>query len=736
LNRGVSNCNSYSKSLGKKYEPVNSTISFGCFGASLFPKSEIKQLEVEIYEADYATATWNKYKDLDLTFDSVVTGSLNKKASFSSDFDISGSRYFFTIKVDPSGGNNFIVRKTIDGYEYCYEYGIGCEGSNSGKFVLNIFPYEMCLPFSLSLTVDNSSLVLGQSTTIRWSSTNAVSCRSYGQFWENKERGTSGSTNTGVFSSVGKHAYDMVCTAKDGVTSVGKSVVIEVKANPTPPPTPSTTIRGRVGCQYSGLPSDIGEIYAIDNSGREIASARINSSGEYSFSYAFKTQAQDPNVSYAIRPRKTTEAQNVCISSNTVENGIFKDTDNNGSIDTLCSTYRGTGTPKCERIDDSDGIAFGFLNCNSRCVSNPDPTGQYCDTQNGQNFFNMGGAPTAVKEGNNVRVCYPIGDVSNGDGFFIYKNRDIQFEDRNGWVAINPDYTTGRNNNCKSIPLSALSSGTNTFKAFPDIGSGKPRQRQSCQMQATYNNSSTPPPSPVVRNGGEVSNVLAKISPSNSSSLTLGKSLSIDLSWVFSGEGPDSFTVSRSVVKGTSGVDSTIPSIGSTKRSYTNTWTPTETGTYTISYWVCPTYLGLPEPKNKKCANSSPPIRNVVVLDAPKYDFSISTLYLPSSVTIPRSTGVANYTVTVSSSNTGSSWFSSGSGGGYFIKLYKGTNTESKVVFSYPCTQQVCSFNYQATINSKDTPPFYTACADPGNMITETNETNNCKTSAVLVVKK
>ncbi|MBU4380942.1 hypothetical protein L6255_03420 [Candidatus Parcubacteria bacterium] len=373
---------------------------------------------------------------------------------------------------------------------------------------------------TLSLTSDKTNLVVGESTTIRWSSANATSCRSYGDYWRNEERGTSGSTNTGAFALAGSYAYDMVCTASDGVTSVSKYVRIEVSA----PVIPQATISGLVGCQYSGSPTDIGEVYAIDNTGVEIAHGAIGSDGRYSLNYAFKTKAQDPNVNYAIRPGKTTEAQGVCISSNTVEYGQFEDRDHNGTIDTLCSRYRDGDNPGCEPTNDDNGIEFGFLNCSlsrgQSCNPASDTTAKICNTNEGYNWPKLEVPPTATKVTGSdskdyLKLCI-FGEAGSGKGFLIYgPDKDVQFNETSGNTGkpANFDFQTDKNDGgglmawtCtktgeagtrtvasatapNAILLSTLSSGSNTFAIFPDIKTGKtPWQKKDCQTKVNYTN--------------------------------------------------------------------------------------------------------------------------------------------------------------------------------------------------------------------------------------------------------
>ena len=110
-------------------------------------------------------------------------------------------------------------------------------GANATGSVVSITPTVSTPAPTVTLSADPTSITLGQSTTLSWTSTNATSCTASGG-WTGAEP-VSGSQSV-TPSETGSASYTLVCSGAGGSTSASTTVL--VSAAPPPPQAPVVTI--------------------------------------------------------------------------------------------------------------------------------------------------------------------------------------------------------------------------------------------------------------------------------------------------------------------------------------------------------------------------------------------------------------------------------------------------------------------------------------------------------------
>ncbi|HEY0802764.1 MAG TPA: S8 family serine peptidase [Steroidobacteraceae bacterium] len=108
---------------------------------------------------------------------------------------------------------------------YAAGYGFVLANFAAGKITAIVPPAP-------TLTLASSSIVVGSSTTLTWSSANNQGCTASGSWTQAL---ASSGTQTVTPSAVGSDTYTLVCTNNTG-TSAPTSVTLSVTAVPTPPP--------------------------------------------------------------------------------------------------------------------------------------------------------------------------------------------------------------------------------------------------------------------------------------------------------------------------------------------------------------------------------------------------------------------------------------------------------------------------------------------------------------------
>lgn len=90
---------------------------------------------------------------------------------------------------------------------------------------------------TLNLSINPTSILVGQSATLTWSSSNTVNpCTASGAWSGNKNTG--GTQSTGTLSTTGSRTYTLQCTNSAG-TAITRSVTLAVTNSPTPTPSPT-----------------------------------------------------------------------------------------------------------------------------------------------------------------------------------------------------------------------------------------------------------------------------------------------------------------------------------------------------------------------------------------------------------------------------------------------------------------------------------------------------------------
>ena len=169
-----------------------------------------------------------------------------------------------------------------------------------------VFAVQNTLPPTVSLSAAPTTITLGQTVTLTWSSANAIACNATGD-WSGTEA-TAGS-QTLTPATAGTKNYTLACTGAGG-NSVSQSaaVAVNVPLPPSPTPTPAPTAftitasnPGTIAVnQAVSLPLAIRDNGAA--SSNDIVDVEIyNASGVRSFQQLFNNQnfSQNSTVSYA-----------------------------------------------------------------------------------------------------------------------------------------------------------------------------------------------------------------------------------------------------------------------------------------------------------------------------------------------------------------------------------------------------------------------------------------------------
>ena len=123
-----------------------------------------------------------------------------------------------------------------------YTYILTCTGAAgvgpSSSAIVNVTSAPPPAAAVSSFTATPNSIVVGQSTSLAWSTTNATSCTATGgtqsDGWNGSVGTASTGTSTGAINTAGVYTYFLTCTGPGG-TSPTQSVVLDVTAAPPAP---------------------------------------------------------------------------------------------------------------------------------------------------------------------------------------------------------------------------------------------------------------------------------------------------------------------------------------------------------------------------------------------------------------------------------------------------------------------------------------------------------------------
>ena len=121
--------------------------------------------------------------------------------------------------------------------------------------VSNIAPVVVAAPPAptVTITVSPSSITIGQSATLKWSSTNAAACSAFGGVWSGSEA-TSGTQSVSP-SVAGTNTYSLVCVGPGtGATAQASASLSVSGTTPTPQNFSPVTLTGTESVNAAGQP--------------------------------------------------------------------------------------------------------------------------------------------------------------------------------------------------------------------------------------------------------------------------------------------------------------------------------------------------------------------------------------------------------------------------------------------------------------------------------------------------
>ncbi|MDE2218968.1 MAG: Ig-like domain repeat protein [Gammaproteobacteria bacterium] len=135
-----------------------------------------------------------------------------------------GSTALGSATLDSSGVASFTTSTLAAGnYAVAASYGGDAGHSASASSVVNLSVSTPPPQPTVTLSVSPTSITLGQSTTLTWSSTNATSCTASGS-WSGTQA-TSG-TSSQTPASTGSLSYSLACTGAGGTTSSSATLTV------------------------------------------------------------------------------------------------------------------------------------------------------------------------------------------------------------------------------------------------------------------------------------------------------------------------------------------------------------------------------------------------------------------------------------------------------------------------------------------------------------------------------
>src|SRR4029077_1152277 len=114
-----------------------------------------------------------------------------------------------------------------------YTLSLTCDGVSAAPVVITVTD----VPPTATLSAQPSSITLGESTTLTWSSTNAESCAAGGDLWSGLLN-TSGAQAVKP-SSTGSYTFTVTCSRANGESAETTTTVTVAAAPSPPPPAPS-----------------------------------------------------------------------------------------------------------------------------------------------------------------------------------------------------------------------------------------------------------------------------------------------------------------------------------------------------------------------------------------------------------------------------------------------------------------------------------------------------------------
>lgn len=104
-------------------------------------------------------------------------------------------------------------------------------------------------PPKITFTADSYNFYTGSGTTLRWSTSNAVTCTGSGS-WSGSKALPSGAQPTGTFSTAGSYTYYLTCLNSSGIDNQAQLTI--TVTNPPPPPPPPEPICSATGWTING----------------------------------------------------------------------------------------------------------------------------------------------------------------------------------------------------------------------------------------------------------------------------------------------------------------------------------------------------------------------------------------------------------------------------------------------------------------------------------------------------
>jgi len=170
-------------------------------------------------------------------------------------------------------------------------YGVTCRNSDGVEVSASQYVGVTDPGPTVTLSADDTSITEGESTTLRWSSTNADTCEGSGSGFNTRNR-SSGSDSVSPSETT---TYSVTCTGDGGDDS--DSVTVSVSSPPPPPPSPSASLEVRNTTQGGSWTGSNITITAGDQISLRWSSSNASSCSGNNFSTGGSTSGTQSSVS-------------------------------------------------------------------------------------------------------------------------------------------------------------------------------------------------------------------------------------------------------------------------------------------------------------------------------------------------------------------------------------------------------------------------------------------------------